>query len=789
MKKCRFSLLAASAVCAAAATAMVFSPIAAADDYREVTLSGTNVFYVGAGGASLSAVRVDDESEQGHTDYTSFVIGEDETVEFRKNLAYSWYAADEDGNGVNSRFSMQIGFESIAFESYVIHFQSQQYAVTEDGVSDNYLIFKPDGGKLNLFISESDALAEDEQPSVVLEDYSSVTFAFGDYAGGDYDILVNGAEEPAGQFVNVRENYASYVSSGDSAATPITFSATFAEDAADDASCEMIMYSLNNQSFAVYGAELNDEGVLTGGVIHDDRAPVVCLNEGINYLTFGAEIDIDYTVIDVVASSPRTTVQYYILTTEQFNSTELDYNNVEEEELFTEVSTSDDFKLLRDQYTYINSATIDPSSGIMEFDGYKTYGLVKLCLYVKDTSSSSAQTDYVFLDWYVPSEYVYDIAEDKNQESAANTKFIRVAEDLQGAGYNDGTVTDYDSYVAYIDSVEKDYQAKIDEYVESEGGIFASSKDNVFLPDFSGYITDNLGGYQDLTYSIYYTASSTGSETSLDYNELAFTASEANVTYRFTIYATDKAGNKMRYPDPDNAGEWLTIETEDIWESDYADLLPFFTIRVSYKAATVETPEVQSIGYVGSTYSSASFDITGVSDTYSAEYKLYIFDRDKFYSDTGIELSYQDVIDSLNDSENSLFFNGYEGVENSRRYFTLVEEDDETYEWNSSRITFVPNSPNEYYVVRLILTDTGLSNKVTNSFLVVRASARAAEIYGEDNWLENNLASIVLFSVAGVCLIAFIALLFIKPKDKGDIDEIAVQVEEKAQAKADKKKN
>lgn len=134
MKKLKLSLIAASAICAAAATALTMTTVAAADDYRDVTLTGTNVFYAGVGGAEISVARVSDDSEDGHTDYTSFEMGDGETVSFRKNLAYSWFAAGEDGFGAHNTFSMTIGFEDIAFESYVIRFQSQQYNITEDGV-------------------------------------------------------------------------------------------------------------------------------------------------------------------------------------------------------------------------------------------------------------------------------------------------------------------------------------------------------------------------------------------------------------------------------------------------------------------------------------------------------------------------------------------------------------------------------------------------------------------------------------------------------------------------------
>lgn len=789
MKKLKLSLLAVSAVCAVAASAMAFTTVAAADDdYRNVTLNGTNVFYTGVDAASIATVRLDDDSEDGYTDYTAFHMSDGQSVTFRKNLAYNWWEADENGYGVNKKFEMTIGFEDISFSSYVIGFQSQQYNITEDGVSDNYLVFKPSDGALELYISESEEVAEDEEPSVVLEDYSSITVAFGQFADGDYSILVNGEEE--GLFVNVRENYASYVSSGDSAATPITFTVHFDESAADDAAVDMIMYSLNGQSFEVFDAEYDDEGALSGGTIHDDKAPVVCLDTGLNYLTYGDEVDIDYTVIDVIASSPRSTVKYYVLTNAQFNSEDFEYNNTaDEDELFMEVTTSSDYRLLRDQYTYVPDLS---DSGVVENElGYSTYGLVKVCLYVRDTTSSRAQTADVFMDWYVPQDYKVDISTIKGVESTASSTFIRMLEDAQGATYADESVVDLETYKAYIVRVQEEYQAKIDAYIADENvypdGLHASSESNLYLPDFSGYVTDNLGGYTDLKYSIYYRTSSTGSTTNLDYNALAMTVSEADVTYRFTIYVSDAAGNPMYYPDEN--GELQTISTENIWDEDFAELLPFFEVSVDYRAATVEEPGTQSVGYVGSTYNSASFDIKGVSGTYSATYNLYIFDRDAFYAATGVELSYNDVVDNAY----ALFFDSYEDengntYENTRQYFTLVtdEEDYEDYEWNSTNVTFVPQDPSEFYVVRLTLKDTGLSNQVTDSFLVVRASARAAEIYGEDNWVQNNIASIVLFSVAGVFFIAFVVLLIVKPKDKGDIDVIAADVEQKKAKKSKK---
>ena len=120
MKKLKLSLLAVSAVCAVAASAMAFTTVAAADDdYRNVTLNGTNVFYTGVDAASIATVRLDDDSEDGYIDYTAFHMSDGQSVTFRKNLAYNWWEADENGYGVNKKFEMTIGFEDIDRKSVV----------------------------------------------------------------------------------------------------------------------------------------------------------------------------------------------------------------------------------------------------------------------------------------------------------------------------------------------------------------------------------------------------------------------------------------------------------------------------------------------------------------------------------------------------------------------------------------------------------------------------------------------------------------------------------------------
>ena len=89
-----------------------------------------------------------------------------------------------------------------------------------------------------------------------------------------------------------------------------------------------------------------------------------------------------------------------------------------------------------------------------------------MCLYVRDTTSSRAQTDYVFVDWYVSDQYKVDIAEVKGEQSTTPDKsFIRIVKDSRGATYGDSSVTDYQSYVDYVAKVAEEYQAKIDAHI------------------------------------------------------------------------------------------------------------------------------------------------------------------------------------------------------------------------------------------------------------------------------------------------------------------------------------
>ena len=68
----------------------------------------------------------------------------------------------------------------------------------------------------------------------------------------------------------------------------------------------------------------------------------------------------------------------------------------------------------------------------------------------------------------------------------------------------------------------------------------------------------------------------------------------------------------------------------------------------------------------------------------------------------------------------------------------------------------------------------------TAAYKVVVVESKVEQIEGDSEWLKNNLASVILFSIAGVMLVIIIILLLVKPSDETleDVDKKATKKKE-----------
>ncbi len=825
--KVKISLIIALALIMIATLGVFVGLTASANRY--VTVSGTSIFNT-AGDAEIwaHAVTTADDgteiAESGDYYYYSLFTFKNNTdnVTYRRNLAYKWYfnVNDEDdykdegaegeqpaepaeptapaaelGTGY---FNMQIGFEELNFQKFVIVFESQQYSMTKDEKTSNYVIFIPVEGEEKVYaVITDDSETADKKAAEI--DVSGLTALGADNIvieladgaeGGQFAVEVYNVdragkkigESQTGVFNNIGNMYAKYVSSSTKPVTPLTFKADFGkdedgEDKTGATRARMTLYGLNGQSFVL---NRNAKGEKTstsrdinevdnsdgtkhyeGGQVNDTCPPVLCLDAGVTYVNEGGELSFSYTAVDVLTQSPSTVTGYFMPTYAQI-ADGVNADNYEAERLFRTV-TSDD-----DMYIYPHADNYVPAGeelGSAFGEDLKPIAAIKIYLKLTDTSSTGGQSTYVYLDWFVEEQYKITIG---------GYNYIAVATDDTGAhfAYEDleGGATGA-AWQALVD----EYQQKVDEAAKD----LLAGKDDFYLPSVETLVKDNATAYTDMIYGIYYivnVSGDTSSATSKKSNQLSIDLNNAG-DYVFTVYATDAASNNMWYTDKN--GEKVEFTASELWtmyddedNEGLANYLPWFHFTAGVSQITVEDPGEQDTAYVGSTYTADSFEVEGIAT--STSYSLYRFNNNLYFEDKGEVLTYQQFMEQkkeLFEGEGRKYFSNITAQskldKNSAEYEEYYD-----YAWNPSSRSFVPQDENGLYLVVCEVTSSQFPTQApVKEYMGIAASATPRTIKGEDTWVQDNITSIILLSIAGAALLGIILLLVIKPKEKGDIDE------------------
>ncbi len=786
---------------------------------RTVRITGSNIF-ITSGNAQVTAHKEDTDGYENPEFYTMFVLrsGSD-AVNYRKNLAYSWYYSDSTGSGEkqNGFFNMEIGFEELDFVKTILTFESQQFSQTKDEKTTNYIVFTvadAEAGTVYAYITDN---LEDEAPANGQAlNASHISIKFTGRTDGEYAVSVSdGSTTVTDAFVNVGGTYAQYSSSSTTPVTPLSFKAEFGEgETSSSGTAKVVLFSLNGQSFR-YGSfdkvtsptsanlknyyvkngeryervakdaafdsetqyytydsskdvtESGGEYTLANGYINDDMPPVLCLKKGVSYIREGREISFDYETIDVLASMPGETVSYFMLTYDQARKADFDADKYDDEELFRQVSDSDDQYMLPHANHY--KPTENDMNGKAFGENFTATAAVKVALKLTDTTSTGGLSDYVLLDWYVEDRYLLEIN---------NNTYIAVATDESGAKFSytdDETKTSDVNAQSWAEKLAA-YQSAVNEAAKD---LKAGSKNYFYLPSVESLLSDNATAYEDMTFGIYYktdkdTGNSGQSVTSRKYNTLAINLTNAG-KYIFTVFATDGSDNSMYYY---KDGEVKKLESGDIWnmyhddsEDNLRDYLPWFEFDVSVSEISIEDPGERDTAYVGTEYKGVSFDINGVS--YDTDYQLYLFRNDLYYQANQEALTY----DEFMTGKDKLFAEHREWFTNipSKNDATMTEGSEEyeeykDYEWNNSSLTFVPQDANAFYLVKLTVTSKDNGQQKDVAYMGISAAPRVRNLVGEDTWLQDNMTSVILLCIAGASLVGIVLLLVIKPKDKGDID-------------------
>lgn len=772
------SLIAALLITLAAAFGATFTGrMPASAEITPVDYSPSSIFASGGVAGTVGA-------SEGDESYIQFTFRDGGRVYFRRDLAYKWFTADTEADstlanpGKANYFSMEFTLPSLDFETFTISFESAEESVTEEEKAVNDIVFRMSDTTLQVAIKDADH-RDAENDELTWSDLASGTsaeialsFAEGENIG-EFAVSITCDETTVeGALTNIGGNYAEYRSSSSSSPnTPITFSMTMPEDDESSEGVAVYMRSLNGQSFL-----LDEEGK-----VQDDTAPVLAVSEDVYAFTLGQRYSFtSYEAIDVCRDSVTVTRQYYMAKATENGYEIADESAIDADSAYETLSTSTTFfmptadnETVTDEYVSVRFSLDDNRSRDPE-DRLNEY--VYLTWYAADTSAEGG---------------IVQTLTSSDGEDATSQDFIIVTADEKEGPYYVGLTADEETgtnvATEEFENAVAAYQTAVNEAAAEAG---AGEGAYLNLPSLRGLIASDYADYRNLDFTIYYwhesaeVGSSPSSTSTLDYNGLRFEVAQEGL-YTFRIVATDSSSNAMQLYDRN--GELVSLSSSNVgYDDDGEDFLvadiPTFTAYIDYDGATIEDPGSQDYGYRDRSYSIDDFEVIAL-EGYASDYTLYYIDEDRLADDQLTDgqagFTYEDCVDRAYElffAENAPYANAV--VEINVYNSDVTEDDDEwddtdnAYHWNpDSSLSFTPQRSG-IYLVNLTVTET--TGATVSSYMAIEVRNPVDIIPGVSEWLQNNTASVVLFAISGVLLIAIIVLCVIKPSDK-KVEEVDIE--------------
>ena len=767
--------------------AVTFSaPVSVSAD--EVTYSLTDVF-AASENAKITAKKLQDSDEK---ETTVFTLANGSSAWIKRDLALKWFerkaASADDDNA--SYFTVKFAFDELNFDSVEFVMESEASVATEEDKAVNSVKFAKDGDKYYAIVLNGETESVKQEVALAAKTEYTLSLAGGEEAD-EFKVLFNGAvitndvaeadgTYKQGALKNVGAYFSDYTYEE---MYPLTVKA----ETAEGVEASVFLTEINNQQFdELKKSETSADTYL----VVDNAAPVLVVNEDLNGFQLGTQFSLSYERIDVLQSSLSSpTMEYY------------QWNPADDEAKYLTLNTS---KYFMDTTYYTNGTDNSKTAqdGYTATSVYSEFGeeYVAIRFTLKDNADNSKEYD---LAWYTSYETVEEID---------NKNYIVVGRSKQGATYSyitadEATKTNIVD-TAKLNAKIADFEAALNKAADD---IYAGSNSYLNFPSFAWFIEDD-NGYRNLKFTISYkkpSSTSASTSSSLSPSALKLAAAEEG-EYEFKIFATDKAGNAMKYY---LDGELVDVTSSNVWD---IEEIPSFTYRIKNQGLKVEEPSKASDRKVSKildqTYTLSGITVVGSTSEKSA-FALYRVNLDK-YNNTVTAASaklstsmlstikYEDVqkevkgklLTVTDGNYFELYVNAYASiladkvgadVEKVKLCFTEIQEynsriteDDaeweayNKYKWQPSSKSFVTAEEGEY----LILCDyweEELPMQRAVAYKHVSVASESDVIKGETEWLKNNIVSVVLFAIAGVMLILIVILLLVNPSDETleDLDE------------------
>ncbi len=764
----------------------------------ELTYAPSSIFWARTGGEVKAYKKAGEEAA-----YLTLVLGEGGSVEYHRDLALKWFEAvpkpqtpsggngetNGDGNGDNGTqttaldpatlanpgqvvyFSMTLSFPKVNFEKLTIEFQSAEENVSKEEQAKNKLVFLWKDSKLSAYVVDASHAEDEEEYPPTEDELHELSAPTGDLAltfeeketAGDFAVKIGDVE--VGTFTNIGGYFMEYRTSG-TANTPMTFTVDYAEDASVK-SQKVMVKELNGQSLLVKGgtdaSAADDDGTTehVGGKVTDDTPAVLVMSEKLYAFTLGQRFSLSYEAIDVCDDSVSVSRSYYMLKTVDGK-----YHAPNE----SSDASNQDYKVLTTS-TYFMPP--DDSN-----DEQIEHVSIRFTL---DDGRDNAEKEYVYLSWYAAEEGVVETI--ANQDQSDKWDYIVVDRDKKGPHYtiittDDGEKKNEIASDAALDTNDVDGDGNTSEplvFAEYQDALATAAKDAsagtgayFYFPSMRSLIESDYADYRNLRFSVYYfepgktEGSSAASATSMRYNSLRIEIKQPG-KYKFRITASDASSRSMKLYDED--GKLVDVTSSNIWDF---ECIPDFTFEVGYTGATIEDAGEQTQGYRGTVYNITDFDIVALGDC-DKEYSLYYFDTSVLSSKPSLSELVEDTEKYMTDAA---YAKAIEGGAIGEYNADIDEEDwdasypDNYYHWDpDSSLSFVPQKSG-YYIVKLHLTDPNMGGDTQDAYQVIDVRNPVDYIPGTTDWFQNNVTSVILFSISAVLAVIIVVLFVVKPSDK-----------------------
>ena len=313
-------------------------------------------------------------------------------------------------------------------------------------------------------------------------------------------------------------------------------------------------------------------------------------------------------------------------------------------------------------------------------------------------------------------------------------------------------ITDADALESFNAALEKNLKTEYDVNGEKEEHYIRVGEGQYLeLPSMENLVKDDLCAYSDLSYTINYKNLTESSSYSANMKIPVQFAGK----YVFYIVFADKSDNTMKSED------FYKVEEDEVTPvyGVYQDYI--FDFEISDDAPMTIKTSSQGAGFKGVEYTASPFTIT--ASAYTTSYKLY-------YSATNIKAEDAGWVEILSKSQLSA---GKTSVDFSR-------EELEKIAYNGN-LTFTPDRLGYYKLVCEV--NSSNSERSISDSVIIQVKEEPKVVKPDSKWLQNNVWSVVFWSIGSVCLVAIIVLLCIKPKT--DVSE--EPTEKKVKVKKEKK--